>query len=353
MTSHSVTTGARRLAAYWPGAAAAAICLGLAVAGCGSSSASSSSSASASASASPTAVSGTADVAYAGSLAYLNEKLFGPAFTKATGYAYTGRGAGSDQLASEITSGLITPNVFESVGKDPILSLTPRFTSWYVRYASTSMVVAYNPASKYASQFAAIASGKQPLSSLFPLMARSGFKLGRTDPNLDPQGRYFIYMLELAQAKYNLPANIVTQILGGPAASSTSTQIYSETALDSTMQSGQLDAASAFLSQAIQLHLHYISLPADINLGDYTLDTTYAKASIKLANGTVNTGKPIVLDVAVIGGKDQAAADKFVEYLLSAAGRNLYTQGGFTVLTPTAFGDTKAIPAAITNELGG
>lgn len=329
--------------------AAVTICLGLAAAGCGSPG-----SASTGSTASTTTVSGTADVAYAGSLAYLNEKVFGPAFTRITRYAYQGRGGGSDTVSSEISSGLITPNVFESVGSAPITALTPKFATWYIRYAASPMVVAYSPASKYAGQFDAIASGRQPVSALFTLMATPGFKLGRTDPNADPQGRSFIYLLELAQATYNLPPTIVSQILGGAApGSASSPQIYAETALDSTLQSGQLDAASAYLSQARQLKLKYITLPPAINLGDFALAGSYARASITLANGKVQTAKPIVLDVTVIGGKDQAAADRFVAYLLSPAGRALYASGGYTLLAPAAFGDTKSIPAAIASELGG
>ena len=55
------------------------------------------------------------------------------------------------QLESDIASGEIHPNVFESVGGDNITPLFPKFTKWYVQYAGTSMVVAYNPKSKYAS----------------------------------------------------------------------------------------------------------------------------------------------------------------------------------------------------------
>ncbi|HXP20868.1 MAG TPA: extracellular solute-binding protein [Streptosporangiaceae bacterium] len=334
----------------WTSAMAAVACAGLAVAAC-----SSGSSTSSSGGAKP---SGTADVAYAGSLAYLNEKLFGPAFTKATGYAYQGRGAGSDALSAEIASGEITPNVFQSVGGDPITALEPKFTKWYIRYAATSIVVAYNPKSKYASQFAAIASGKAPLASLFTLMAKPGFKLGRTDPNIDPQGRSFIFMLELAQAKYHLPAGIVSKILGVGAGaanlgSANSPTIFEETALDARLQAGQLDAASAYLSQAIQLHLKYITLPADINLGDFALETQYAKASVTITGNVTKMGKPIVLDVTTIGTKDQAAADAFVKYLLSPAGRAVYQQGGYTLLTPTAFGAMSSIPASIRHELGG
>jgi molybdate/tungstate transport system substrate-binding protein len=188
-------------------------------AGCSSSTSSSSSSAStssspatsASASAKPT---GTASVAYASSLQYLNEKVVSPAFTAATGYTFSGRGAASGDLEAEIASGEITPNVFQSVGGDNITPLQPKFTSWYIQYAGTSMVVAYNPNGKYASQFKAIADGSKPVSDLFTLLQTPGLKLGRTDPNVDPQGRDFIYMLQLAQMYYHLPSDTVAKILG-------------------------------------------------------------------------------------------------------------------------------------------
>src|SRR5271165_5192235 len=191
-------------------------CTGLAAAGCSSSSSSSTStSASSSASSSSTpAVSGTANVAYASSLTFLNEKVVAPAFEAATGYSYSGYANASGTLEADIAAGEIHPNVFQSVGSDNITPLEPKITNWYIQYAGTSMVVAYNPKSKYASQFKAIADGSEPLKNLFTLLQTPGLKLGRTDPNVDPQGRDFIYMLELAQAYYHLPSDTVAKILG-------------------------------------------------------------------------------------------------------------------------------------------
>jgi molybdate/tungstate transport system substrate-binding protein len=326
--------------------AAALLCvvsiIGLAAAGCGSST--------------PTAAkkpTGTVNVAYASSLQYLNEKVVSPAFTKADGYKFSGFGASSGDLESDIASGEIHPNVFESVGGDNITPLFPKFTTWYMQYAGTSMVVAYNPNSKYASQFKAIADGSKPLVDLFTLLQTPGLRLGRTDPATDPQGRDFIYMLELAQAYYHLPSDTVTNILGGPAGSTTSTQIYAESALDSTLQSGQLDASSAFITQAIELHLDYIKLPPAINLGSFALANTYATAGVTYtSDGATVTkhGSPQVIDITIIG-KPTPAALAFVKYTLSKAGLALYKTGGFTLLSPTPTGS--GIPAAISSELGG
>jgi molybdate/tungstate transport system substrate-binding protein len=327
-------------------------CTGLA-AGCSSSSSTStstSSSGSASASASSTAAAtGTASIAYASSLEYLNANVADPAFKTATGDSFTGRAGASGDLETDIAANEITPNVFESVGADNITPLEPKYTTWYVPYAGTSMVVAYNPKSKYASQFKAIADGSKPLQDLFTLLETPGLKLGRTDPNSDPQGRDFIYMLELAQAYYHLPADTVTKILGGPLASAKSSQLYSESSLDTTLESGQLDASSAFVTQAVELHLDYVPLPIAINLASTGSAAAYAKATIKLNNGKTKSGSPQVIDITIIG-KPTPAATAFVKYTLSAAGLAQYKAGGFTLITPTVVGT--GAPSAITSELG-
>ena len=321
-------------------------CIALAAAACSSSSSSTPAKAK---------VTGTVNVAAASSLSYLSEKVISPSFTKAEGYKYTGTYNASGDLESDIASGEISPNVFESVGGDNITPLEPKFTKWYVQYAGNSMVLAYNPNSKYASQFKAYADGSKPLSGLFTLLETPGLKLGRTDPNIDPQGRDFIYMLELAQSYYHLPSDTVSKILGTTDfGTATSPQIFAESSLDATLQSGQLDASSAFLTQAIELHLDYIPLPSAINLGDVALAAQYAKATVTItSNGqkTTKSGSPQWIDITIIG-KPTPAAIPFVKYTLSPAGLALYKTGGFRLATPVVTGDSSAIPAAIKSELG-
>jgi molybdate/tungstate transport system substrate-binding protein len=335
--------------ARWTGSLAVIAGAAVVMAGCGGSSAPSSGSSGSSGG----KASGTANVAYAASLTNLNEKVIGPGFTTAKGIGYSGRAGPSLGLSQEISSGEISPNVFESVGGKPIEALEPKSTSWYIQFAASPIVVAYNPSSKYASQFKAIANGSKPISDLFTLMEKPGFKLGRTDPNLDPQGQAFILMLMLAQKQYHLPADIVNKIIQGTPSSADSPTIFDEAALEPRLQAGQLDAASAYRSQAIQLHLSYITLPTTINFGDPALKDHYATASFNLADGTPAMGKPLVVDITTIGKTDQAAADAFVAYVLSPAGLALHKTGGYTLLKPTAFGNTSAIPASIRSEIGG
>ncbi|MGC8471106.1 MAG: extracellular solute-binding protein [Acidimicrobiales bacterium] len=308
---------------------------------------------------------GTADVAFAGSLLAVDNEDVGPGFERATGYGYTGRGGGSIGLAHDISAGEIAPGVFESVGAAPIASLEPHFTRWYVRFAASPLVLAYNPHGPYAAVFraAARAPERSSLAAVFEAMARPGFLLGRTNPATDPQGQAFVMMVELAQRYLHLPNAIVDQILGAGATTGSGgnpSQIFAETALDSHLEAGQLDAASAFLSQAVQLHLAYVRLPAAIDFGDPADARHYASASVIVPSSTgaktVVHGTPLVIDVTTLRQAsatkaDVAASQAFVAYQLSASGRRAYAKEGFTLLPNTLFGPRSAVPLRIRREL--
>lgn len=276
-----------------------------------------------------------ANVAYAGSLQLLNETTIGPAFVKATGYGYSGRGAGSFGLSKEISAGEISPNVFESIGSAPITQLEPSRTTWYVSFAASPIVVVYNPHTSYAPTLRLISQGKLPLSRLFQLFASKGFLLGRTNPNTDPQGQAFYEMIELGVRNLHLSQSLVRSDLG---AVDNPAQVFSETSLEARLQAGQLDAASAFESQAIELHLPYISLPAAINFGTPSLAKQYATASLTLASGMVVHGVPLLVDATVLGHSASSAADAFVRYQLEAGGRRAFVRAGYEVFRPIFVG---------------
>lgn len=293
----------------------------------------------------PATATDTANVAYAGSLQLVNDQYLGPAFRKATGLNYQGRGGGAFGVANQIAAGEIKPNVFESMGTAPIQTLSPKFTDWAVGFASSPLCIAYSPKSQYASEFNAIAKGQKPLADLFTLMKKPGFHLGRTNPETDPQGQVFVMMMHLAQQQLNLPAGTADAILGGQ---DNPKQIFAEESILSQLQAGQLDASSAYLSEAVQRHLPYISLPSSINFGDPSKNNVYATQSVTLKNGKKVAGSVMEVYVTTIKGTpDQNAGVKFISYLLSSAGKQIYMKQGL-VITPTQiWGNQKDIPSEI------
>ena len=295
----------------------------------------------------PARVSGTANVAYAGSLELVMQRDLGPAFTHHTGYQYEGRGAGALGLAQEIRAAEITPNVFLSVGSGPVALLEPKFTSWAVEFASSPLVLAYYPHGPHASELAQIASGKLPLSELFQLLAEPGFRLGRTDPATDPQGQDFAMMFQLAELELGVPAATVSADLAAG-----SSQIYPETALEAQLQAGQLDAASAFRSQAQQLHLPYVPLPSTLDFGDPAMAAAYARASLNLSTGALVHGFPLVLEATTVGDHDRSAAVAFIQYLISPPGRQILARDGYTTVPLSILGHASAAPDQVRKLAG-
>lgn len=302
---------------------------------------------------------GTASVAYAGSLELLAAAALGPKFTAQTGDGFQGRAAGSGTLAQEILTNEINPGVFMSVGKKNIKKLWPKGRSKFVvQLATDPLVVAYNPHSKFAPELNAVANHKAPLSSLFTVLSSPGIRIGRTDPNADPQGVYFILMMELAQSTLHLKYDPATTVLGVTKSTpfGLPAQMFDEDWLITDLQAGDFDASSAYLTQAIQYHLHYITLPNTLNFSVASENAHYATVKITLTGGTVDVGDLITLNVTLVlpasaksapSMANEEADYAFVAWLLSMGGQAQLKKGGYPLTHPVYAGATSAdTPAA-------
>ncbi|SRR5579875_192911 len=307
--------------------------LAMALAGCGGSSSGT------------TTSKGTVNVVYAGSLVNLMEHTLGPDFTKASGYGFQGKGAGSTALANQIKSRLISPDVFISASSKAYDTLegaaNGNLVNWHINFGATSIVIGYSPQSHFASQLQAAANGSTPW---YQVLQSPGIRIGRTDPKLDPKGVYTLYTMQLAEIYYKQPG-LSQKILGDPENAS---QIFPEETLVARLTSGQLDAGFFYLNEAIDAHIPYITLPNQINLSQPSLKSYYAQASYTGATGK-QTGGPIIYSVTIPSTvKNEAGAVAFVQYLLGSAGQGILHNDG---ILPTAFtftGDASKVPAGLT-----
>jgi molybdate/tungstate transport system substrate-binding protein len=252
------------------------------------------------------------DVAYAGSMGSMMEGPIKAGAAQHLQIDMHGRAMGSDALAKLIVGGSIAPDVFMPVTPGPMMTvLAAGKASQGIPVARTEMVIAYSPKSKYAPQFDDAASGKHGAMPWWQILQQSDIRFGRTDPATDPQGRNIIFTLQLAEIFYKLPG-LAQKILGqtiNPA------QIFSEPSVEARLQSGELDAASAYKIQPGPFNLPYVSLPQEINLGKDALQHHYALTSLVLGDKTY-TPQPLVYYAAVLGGsqhRDKATA--FVGWL--------------------------------------
>jgi molybdate/tungstate transport system substrate-binding protein len=277
------------------------------------------------------------------------EKKVGPGFEQTTGYGYEGEGKGSTALAAEIKGKLRTPDIFISadaaVDKSLMGASNGNYVSWYVPFGRTSLVIGYNPNSKFAADFQAAANGSKPW---YQVLEESGVRIGRTDPALDPKGVRTIILMELAQQYYHQP-NLSQQILGG---TENTSQLFPEEELVTRLTSGQLDAGFFYLNEAKEANIPYITLPDQINLGNPSFNSTYAQASYTdPKTGKVTKGGATVYTITIPNtSKNMAGAIAFVTYLFTA-GQSTLTGDGITLVTPVVSGDASAVPSQLQQYL--
>jgi molybdate/tungstate transport system substrate-binding protein len=252
----------------------------------------------------------TLDVAYAGSMSSMMEGPVKSSAARTLKIDLHGRGQGSSALAQLVAGGSLRPDIFIPITPGPALTILRAGKADSAQpVAHTEMVVAYSPKSRFASRFDAAAKGKE---DLWKILLEPGLRFGRTDPVTDPQGRNIIFTMMLA-AKANKQPDLVQKILG-PAINEK--QIFTEPTVMARLQSGELDAASAYKIQPSPFNLPYITLPAEINLSGQDVRAEHPDISLSVG-GKSYTPEPLIYYAAVLKDATNAKGAKaFVEWLI-------------------------------------
>lgn len=258
---------------------------------------------------------GVVNVLYAGSLIDLMEHQVGPAFDRASGDHMRGFAGGSKRLANEIRGHLRRADVFLSAAPRVNLLLMGRhhgdWVRWYVIFAQSALVIGYNPSSRFAAAFKA--------RPWYRVLESPGFRLGRTDPRLDPKGALTMKLMRNAQTYYHVPG-LAARVLGAP---ENPAEVLPEETLIGRLQSGQLDAGIFYSTETSQAHIPAIGLPAAI------------------------APKALYTITIVRHAPDRRAAQAFVSFLLGPRGRRLMKRSGLSLRPPTVSGDAHSLPAPI------
>lgn len=296
------------------------------------------------------ASSGTVNVFYAGSLVNLNEQLMGPAFAAATGYTYQGQSAGSLAIANEIKGKITTPDVVEfvnpAVNSTLMGSVNGSYVSWYLTFAHSSLVIGYDPKSKYAKAYRDVQAGKRPY---YAALEQSGLRFGRTDPNTDPKGQYALFFARLTQKEYH--AKHFEKKVLGPVENTR--EVFPEEVLIARLLTGQIDAGIFYLSEVKALGIPYITLPGKVNYGNAKDAKLYATQHYTTSAGQTVVGAPIEYTVTIPSTvKNQTGAVAFVRFLLSSRVRAISSAHGLLPVKVTVGGERRAVPGALTRFIG-
>jgi molybdate/tungstate transport system substrate-binding protein len=272
----------------------------------------------------------TIRVAYAGSMGVVMDRFIGPAFGKANNVEFQGIGQGAYSLARQLKDRLLQADVFVAITPGPIDILREAgMIGPASPVASTQMVVAYSPKSKFLLDFDAAAQGQK---KWYEVLQTSGLRFGRTDPATDPQGQNIVFTMLLAENFYK-QTGLADRILGGY---QNPQQIFTEPSLLSRLEAGQIDASSGYLSATRSHNLPYIELPDEINLSNPAMESEWYKNvqfSIALPSGkvaTLNTQPLVFYATALKDSKQPVLAEKFVQFLESPEGQKLLENNSYS-----------------------
>jgi molybdate/tungstate transport system substrate-binding protein len=277
------------------------------------------------------------------------ENSIGPAFAKSTGYSYQGEAQGSLGAAQMIRDHLRTPDVF--ISADPLVNVNllmgPRNGSqvrWFTVVASSQLVLAWNPQSKFASKFQEAAARRLPWYEVLEL---PGVRFGRGDPTIDPKGYRTLFLFRLAGRFYH--RDDIPKLLGdvmNPA------QVFPEVVLMARVESGQFDAGIFYKHEIMAHHLPFIEFPPEINLGDPRFARSYSEETYTTPSGEQVRGAPILFTITIPeSARHRGAALEFVRFLLTSG--RLLQQFGFGVAEHAAAGDATEVPVELRDLIGG
>ena len=252
---------------------------------------------------------GALDVAYAGSMSSVMEGPLKAALAHSLQLEMRGRAEGSNALAQLILGGLIRPDVFIPITPGAAMTVLHAGRAESAEpIARTEMVIAYSPRGRFAPQFEAAAKGE---ANWAEVLQEPGLRFGRTDPRIDPQGRDIIFTMILAAKMYRQP-DLVAKVLGDVI---NEKQIFTEPTVEARLQSGELDAASAYKIQPGPFHLPCIRLPIEVNLSGDDVHKLHPDLTLAVGGKTYNP-EPLVFYVAVLkDAPNRQRAAAFAQWL--------------------------------------
>jgi molybdate/tungstate transport system substrate-binding protein len=235
--------------------------------------------------------------------------------------------AGSLESARKLTELGKIPDLIALADADVFPGyLMPTHVNGYVEFARNRMVVAYTERSR----------GQDEITSRnwHEVLTRSDVEVGRSDPELDPNGYRTLMVWQLAERVYGVPELGQRMLERAPPRNVRP----KEADLIGLLEAGELDYIWSYESIAKAMQFRYVLLGDSVDLSNPELAAFYANASVAVRGATAGTtvtftGKPIVYAFAVPTDAPNAEiAGRFAAFLVSAEGQEILRREGLDAL---------------------
>jgi molybdate/tungstate transport system substrate-binding protein len=203
--------------------------------------------------------------------------------------------------------------------------LMPAHVSSYVLFARNRMVIAYTDRSRHA--------GEITTANWWQLLQRTDVEVGRSDPELDPNGYRTLMVWQLAALGVGDSALVARLERRAPPRNVRS----KEADLVGLLQAGEFDYIWSYESMARAIGLPWVALGDSVDLSSPALAAHYANARVTVrgARGGESItfiGQPIVYAFAVpVGAPSPELAQRFARFLVSREGREILRREGLVV----------------------
>ncbi len=197
---------------------------------------------------------------------------------------------------------------------------------WYVVFGTNALVLAYSQRSAHHDSLTA--------SNWPDVLLRPGVRTGRSDPRIDPSGYRTLMAVDLAERFYRRPG-LAAQLRE---AMPLKWVRHAEADLSALVTAGELDYAWTYRNLARAHGLQWLELPPEISLEDPALEEWYAQVQVELPGSSAGPalrliGRPILFALTIPRhAPHPELAARFVQHLLSPAGRTRIEQTGFHFL---------------------
>jgi molybdate/tungstate transport system substrate-binding protein len=246
------------------------------------------------------------------------------------------------------------------------------YADWYVRFSTSSVVLAYTKNSKYADEINA--------NNWYSVLARPDVSFGFPIPIIDALGYRALITIQLASIYYNdsnIFNSLITQNFGPPISSVSNQSGYtifvpdvqqpksdkillrsSSIQLIPLLEAGSIDYCFLYLSSAKQYDLSYVQLPDEINLGNPQYESYYQQVQVTFAYqrfasiGPNRDGDTIYFGLTIPNNAPHPdLAVEFVNYVLSGKGASIFASYWQPVFSPAFTDNMKALPADLRSSV--
>jgi molybdate/tungstate transport system substrate-binding protein len=209
--------------------------------------------------------------------------------------------------------------------------LVPAHVDSFTIFARNRMVVAFTDRSRFANEITT--------ENWMDVLTRDGIEVGRSDPELDPNGYRTLMVWQLVSRARGGGLGLAAQL---EARAPTRNVRPKEADLIGLLEAGELDYIWSYESMARALNFRYVTLGDSFDLATPALAEFYASARVTVRGASsadsaqtrvTFTGQPIVYAFAVPrDAPHRALGLRFAAFLVSDEGRAILRREGLDAL---------------------